>query len=226
MRIGVVIPDRGDRPKFLDNCLRMLRAQTLKPYIFMVISDPPANHMCDITKRYRAGYSKMSEIGMDIDVIAFIENDDWYSPKYLETMASAWDNHGRPDLFGTNYTIYYHLGVKGYFTMTHPDRSSAMNTFIKPGLNIKWPVDHEPFTDMHLWMNLKGITFKPEEIIAIGMKHGVGMCGGRNHKDRLNRFRFEDHDFRFLKGHLDNESFKFYSQIHENITDISQQRPA
>ena len=218
MRIGVIIPDRGDRPEFMKNCLRMVNGQTLKPFrVFPVgpLTIRPSDQ-CDITVRYCDGYNAMSLSYPKIDVISFMENDDWYSPEYLETMARAWHDHGRPDIFGVNYTIYYHLGERAYFTMTHPDRSSAMSTFIKPGLHIRWPVDNDPFTDMHLWQQLKGVTFNPGKLISIGMKHGIGMCGGRNHTTRLERYRMKDPDFKFLRQNLDEESFEFYSTIYEN----------
>lgn len=222
MRIGVIIPDRGDRPEFLKNCLRMMGAQTLRPDIVEVIAPPgvPVGNGRDITKRYRIGYDRLSG---RVDVIAFIENDDWYSPDYLRVMAGAWADMGRPAIFGTNYTVYYHLKIGAYFTMTHNTRSSAMSTMIKPGLNITWPVDHEPFTDMHLWSHVgqmdtirqRGAVFNPGKHICLGMKHGIGLCGGFNHAERLNRYRFPDHDQKFLRENLDEESFKFYSKFYE-----------
>jgi hypothetical protein len=224
MKIGVIIPDRNDRPKFLANCLRMMEAQTLKPKYVRIIDYPAINEHVDITPRYRTGYLYMS--AMDVDLIAFIENDDYYAPDYFETMVEAWKRFHKPSLFGTCYTIYYHLQLKRYFTMEHHQRASAMNTFIKPALNIKWPVDMEPFLDMHLWSGQSGITgdmsrvvFKPEKIISVGMKHAVGKTiGGGNHviDERVAR-RYATKDVNdeypqgFLKTVLDPESFNFYN---------------
>lgn len=215
MKIAILIPDRGDRPRFLENCLRMMNNQTLKPHAIHVVNFPPTDEQCDITKRYRLGYEELSKLE-GVDLIALIENDDWYSPDYLEYMADKWIRKGRPDIFGTNYTIYYHLKLRAWFTMTHYSRASAMNTFIKPRieamLNPKWwPVDQEPFTDLYLWSNLKGISIEPERHIAIGMKHGEGLTGGRMHTDKLHRFeKNQDPHFKFLRETLDWESFKFY----------------
>jgi hypothetical protein len=88
MRIGVIIPDRGDRPEFLANCLRMLKRQTVKPVGIALINFPPTSNEKDITTRYRVGYSKWS--ASSCDVIALIENDDYYAPTYLEKMYKAW----------------------------------------------------------------------------------------------------------------------------------------
>lgn len=218
MKIGVLIPDRGDRPQFLAHMYRMLSNQTLQPHQMELINDPPLSDKCDITFRYRIGYAKFS----DVDVIAFIENDDWYSPHYLEKMAHAWDAAGRPDLFGTDFTIYYHLKLRKWIQMDHLSRASAMNTMIKPGLtSIHWPVDHDPFTDMWLWMRQDNRITKrlwhPSTPIALGIKHGVGKTGGKYHGDELAKYSgprgHDDQDQSFLQSIVDEESFKFYSEF-------------
>jgi glycosyltransferase involved in cell wall biosynthesis len=213
MKIGIIIPHRGDRERFLTNCWRMIQRQTLKPFKIELVNDLPLNDDVDITWRYRMGYDRLRNIG--VDVIAFMENDDWYAPEYLETMAYEWRKHGRPDIFGTNYTIYYHIKLKKYFTMNHTTRASAMNTLIKPDLKIKWPIDKEPYTDSHLWIQLKhkGIVFKPEKHISIGIKHGDGLTGGHMHRTRM--YRYNNDDNGFLKETLDPESFEFYNNYFE-----------
>ena len=82
VRVGVLIPDRGDRPKFLAQCLAMMNRQTLRPVHIELVNDTAMSNAVDITWRYRLGYER---IGASVDVIAFIENDDWYHPQYLAT---------------------------------------------------------------------------------------------------------------------------------------------
>lgn len=213
MKVAVLIPDRGDRPKFLDNCLRMMKVQTLRPDIIELVNDIPRSDVCDITWRYRTGYDRLRN--KDIDVIALIENDDWYHPQYLEYMISQWRGYERirPDILGTDYTIYYHLKTRGYYTMYHDDRASAMNTLIRPDLNFDWCSDREPYTDMHLWKTLRGPVIHPSLDYSIGIKHGVGLCGGDMHKNRLHRFErgHLDPEYSFLKTTMDEPSYKFYS---------------
>jgi glycosyltransferase involved in cell wall biosynthesis len=217
MNIGIIIPDRNDRPELLENCLRMIENQTTRKYFLHVVNAPPLNSDCDITYRYRKGYEYFS--GKGIDCILFMENDDYYSPEYIEVMVNEWVKHGKPDLFGTAYTIYYHIGLLKWERMDHPQRASAMNTLIKPDLDIKWPVDHEPYTDIHLWtrQEFKGVTFKPEKPISVGMKHGSTLTGGSFHNDRLTRYRNIDYDFEYLQKLVDRESFNFYKSFHERI---------
>jgi len=216
IRIGIIIPDRNDRPKFLQNCLRMLRAQTVQPQMVEVVNDPtifkPTEK--DITWRYRLGYERLRDKGLD--VIFFIENDDYYAPNFIETMLKKWEANNRPDLFGTNYTVYYNLPWKKFVTLTHLRRSTMASTIIKPDMDFKWCVDTEPYTDSWLWSRskLKGVTVNPDSNIFIGIKHGIGLTGGGFHSDRqdyYDKHGWADADSSWLKNNMDLESFKFYT---------------
>jgi hypothetical protein len=215
MKIGLIIPDRGDRPEFLENCRRMMKWQTYNDIWIHIVDEKSKSDECDITARYKKGYDFFKNLGFDC--ILLIENDDWYSEDYIETMVKEWKKHGKPDIFGTGYTYYYHLGMLKVKKLDHPRRASAMNTLIKPDLNIIWPKDNDPYTDMHLWKQLKGVTFQPEQIISIGMKHNVGKTGGQYHSTKLERYQDNDKEMLFLKENLDTTSFNFYKSIHEKI---------
>jgi glycosyltransferase involved in cell wall biosynthesis len=230
VRVGVLIPDRGDRPKFLAQCLAMMNRQTLRPVRIEIVNDAPMSNAVDITWRYRLGYER---IGASVDVIAFIENDDWYHPQYLESMVQVWLKYGQPDMLGLDHTVYYHIRERAWFTMHHHTRSSAMNTLIKPTLNIEWPLDWDAYTDAWLWTRY---CFKPQyegtqnrdggaqwpsrgkAIITpngewcIGMKHGTGLCGGKNHTDNLHRYVHKDADGVWLRQVVGEEDAAFYLQ--------------
>lgn len=211
MKIGIIIPDRGDRPLFIKNCYRQLFRQTVwmeASAHIITVNDPPKTIDVDITARYREGYDRLRDRGLD--VIAFIENDDWYSIEYLKVMVSQWEKAGRPDLFGTNYTIYWHMRLKKYFTMRHYQSAHMMNTLIKPDLKFEWPLDQDPFTDQWLWNHIKSRrVWQPDHIISIGMKHGVGKCGGYTHVDKLHRYINDDNGW--LQNTIDAESFEFFN---------------
>lgn len=223
-RIAVLIPDRGDRTFFLHNCYRMMDRQTLLPVRMLIFNNPPRDEKIDLGWRYKIGYEMLSKD--NIDLIALIENDDFYHPEYLETMAHEWEERGRPMLLGIDYTIYYHLKLKKYFYFKHYSRSSAMCTVIRPNIpNIDWGPEHDPYTDMHLWTKVglvpgDRIIFHPDNPICIGMKgHGVGKTGGVFHDKDLERFDMEDviddQDGKFLEqtiGQVDAEGLQFYKQ--------------
>lgn len=208
-RIGIIIPDRNDRPDFLKNCLRMIQSQTMQADLISLVNDKPLNDDCDISRRYRIGYDRLKN--NNLDCILLMENDDWYCHDYIETMVNKWIELGKPQIIGTNYTIYYHIGINRHFTMNHKRRASAMNTLLIPDLDFEWCVDHEPYADLHLWKTLNGQTFEPHKVISIGIKHGVGLCGGRNHKCSWHRYVNDDQSLQFLKSHMDKESFEFYT---------------
>lgn len=219
IKLGIIIPDRGDRPLFLENCLRMIEAQTFKPTIIELINEPAKNTDCDITYRYRTGYDKLRNKGLDI--IALMENDDFYAPTYLETMVKEWVKRGRPQLLGTDYTIYYQIELFGYMTMHHMERSSAMSTLIKPDMDFKWCADTVAYTDMYLWdeSGLVGQVFHPDKHICIGIKHNVGLCGGYAHNPKkFYRFNERDNNKDFLRAHMDEKSFEFYANYFNQKT--------
>lgn len=209
MKIGVIIPDRNDRPEFLRQCFKMLANQTLQPNIIEVVNFEPTSNEVDITKRYRIGFERLKD---KVDVILFIENDDYYCPTYIEEMFTAWVNNGKPLLFGIGETIYYHLGLKAFSIIKHDKRASAMSTMVSTKLDIDFTKDNETFFDLHLWKNYNGVTFIPKEVINIGIKHGIGKCGGRGH---LLGFRYDnqDPDMSYLKSKVDSDSFNFYSSL-------------
>jgi hypothetical protein len=237
VKVAVLIPDRGDRPTFLAQCLKMMNRQTLRPMRIEIVNDAPMSNAVDITWRYRLGYERIctkydvrSTIE-NINLIAFIENDDWYHPQYLERMVEAWLKVGQPDMLGLDHTVYYHIAERAWFTMHHHTRSSAMNTLIKPNLDIEWPLDCDPYTDAWLWTrqcfvpqsicvngNMSPIYWPmpgkaiitPNAEWCVGIKHGTGLCGGKNHTDNLHRYVNKDADGAWLRQIVGEEDAGFY----------------
>lgn len=223
MKTGIIIPDRGDRPLFLEHCKYLLSKQTVQPDIIEWVTYPPESEAKDISQRYRRGYDLLRNKGLD--AILFMESDDYYAPSYIETMLKAWESAGKPELFGLMWTEYYHIKHFEHFTMRHEQRSSAMSTLIKPDLFVNWPPDSEPYCDSWLWMGpeprLKGQLFDPQEHICLGIKHGIGLTGGNMHVDRLAHYQKhgqKDLNKEFLKSVVDKKSFEFYSTFFSQDT--------
>jgi hypothetical protein len=166
----------------------MLARQTIQPDILEIVDYPPKSDQVDITERYHYGYDKLRNQWLDCVVI--MEVDDWYANNYLEAMVTAWQHEGCPDMFGTNYTTYYHLRLDRSLTFRHAFRSSMMSTLIKADLDLEWPLDDYPYTDLFLWMRSKNKkTFFPKGQICMGLKHGEGLTGGQFHIDKLKMFK-------------------------------------
>lgn len=209
MKVGVIIPDRRDRPELLDHCIKMIKTQTRKADIVNVINFVPTSNVPDLTKRVRLGFEWAKENGCDCVLI--MENDDYYSENYIESMVKGWIENDKPEIFGTDYTYYYHIFKRKFNKLVHPNRASLMNTLISCDALIKFPNDSEVYLDMVLWEQLKGKTFTPKEPIAIGIKHGIGLCGGNGHDKMV--YKNEDFSLDFLNRHVDEESFYFYLSL-------------
>lgn len=218
MKIGVLIPTRGDRPRLLEHALLQIDRQTLKPDHIEVVADAPQSNQKDITWRYRIGCERLFAKG--VDVVAFIEDDDYYSPEYLKLMTDAWEKNGKPDLFGIGETYYYHLGNKRWLHMRHPERASAMSTMTtKKVLDVQWPGNHESFLDIQLWRNVpnkKTTTFG--RIISLGIKgYGEGqLFGGIGHNKLWAMYKNLDADLSWLKQAVGSD-IEFYNKIVEGI---------
>lgn len=213
MKIAVLIPDRGDRPKLLKHCLHLISRQTIQPDIIELVNYAPESGYKDITQRYRRGYDLLRNKALDL--IFLWENDDFYSENYIETTLKAWIEAGKPAILGQRETIYYHIGIKKHFKMFHESRGAAMNTVIKPDLQFNWCPDSEPYTDQWLYTQLKYELWKAENPICIGIKHNVGLTGGQNHRTNMDRYKYDDHDLKYLSSIVDPESLEFYSTFFE-----------
>ena len=221
MLVAVVIPNRGDRPQFMENCLRMMEYQTRKADFVIEVSYPAKfGNIPDISARYKKGIA--TAIGFSADVILLIENDDYYAPNYIETMLREWQAHGKPDLFGIGESCYYHLGLKKCFFMEHTARACAMNTLIKANAEIVYPIDSDPYFDLYLWLHIANrhlikTTIKTPDKISLGIKHGVWLTGGEHHTTRMERYNFDDSDYKFLRSIInENDIFNFYTNVLKN----------
>ncbi len=214
MKIGVVIPTRGDRPKFLSQAKKLLHSQTKKPDEIYIVDFPPNEGVIDITKRYYIGITHLFQ-KLKCDLVIFWEDDDWYSNDYIETIYSNWIKHNKPDMIGFGKTIYYHLFTKKYLIIDHPTKASACCTAVSKNiLNYKFPDDSYPYLDSFLWkQSLNKIVLSVEKFRHIGFKHGIGMTGGGGHKINWEKYNNDDIDLKLLKNVLDSESFKFYIEF-------------
>lgn len=209
--------------------MRLINLQelpTLTSITAIVMGNPPVSDEKDITVRYRGGYDYFRD--KDVDVIFFLEDDDYYSPTYIETMLCEWQLAGKPELFGLTSTVYYHIGIRKHFIMNHTKRSSAMCTMIKPDLNFNWCADNEPYTDTHLWMSARHTEtgkeftraqFTPTSPICLGIKNfHAALTGGNMHNNRLDRYDTygkSDLNLEYLASVVDPVSLEFYKNFYK-----------
>lgn len=181
---ALIIPTRGDRPKFLAQCKKLISKQTLQPKNIIWMDYPAEGPAKDISQRYRRGVEQALKDRYEF--VVFWEDDDWYHPRYLEWLVGAWKKKSKPDFFGVGETYYYHHAIEGLNHMLHPGRTSMFCTIAKMPWKISWPKDSNPFLDMyiHKHANVVTINFPKDTVYAIGIKHGIGKTGGGGHNSK------------------------------------------
>jgi hypothetical protein len=219
MKIAVVVPTRGDRPEFITQCKKLIDRQTLKPDKVFFMDYPPESKAKDITQRIRRGVEKATKAGCDIAV--FWEDDDWYHPTYIEWLVSEWKKNKRAAIFGVGETYYYNIAAKGRLHMRHQGRTSTFCTMISLPFKGTWCNDDYPFLDMHLHKTgrVKTVNFN-QGIKAIGIKHGVGMCGGGGHYARFKWDMIDSPAENWFKSVMDDQ-YSFYDAMSKKIPSIS-----
>ena len=213
--IVCLIPTRGDRPVLLSRAIEMLAQQTLCPVNVIVIDDDPVDiNKKDITWRYRNGLERVMSQHPNVELILFIEDDDWYSEDYIKTFYDAWLQAGKPELFGIGETYYYHIGLRKIYHEKHVGRASAFCTGITPaGISkMNWPNDDYSYVDFEFWKQLNGLLFIPNKPVAVGIKgHKVGtFFGGSGHYDSWAGYKHDDQELTWISNIIDKPSIDFY----------------
>lgn len=208
MKIVAITPHQDKRREpFLNRLKYYMSRQTRRPDMWIVV-DHVTGMQYDLTARVRHGVQEAVKEGADL--ILIMEDDDWYAPEYIETMAAEWERNGRPEIIGIDSTRYYHIKTQGYTLLNHPARSSLMSTGIsrEGAARMVWPDDDFIFLDIPMWKHLNGHTFSAE--LAVGIKHGVGKTGGIGHRPDWKQYAM-DKDYSVLRKWIGDDA-DFYAQ--------------
>ncbi len=206
---ATITPTRGDRPKFLEFCKFQLGRMNTKPDASYFIDYKPKSSAVDLIPRIKKGIEKAKLDGFQYVMI--FEDDDFYRKDYFDNIESLFKDI---DFVGSQNTTYYNLRNRTYGEWHHPRHASLFLTGFKIQAldDFVWPEDNEPFLDISLWLHAvnKRKTIHWRETKAIGIKHGIGLCGGRGH---VQQNKYMDRELEWLKDHTDSESFDFYKSI-------------
>ncbi len=206
VNFSIIIPDRGDRKELTEHCLFQMERQTLQPDKIYHIDYKPLNGEMDLTQRVMSGIDRSERDG--IDKCFIIENDDYYPDDYFEKMQFDCD------MVGIEKTVYYNVRYRRIKFMNHTGRSSLFCTGFRISKikNFMFPLKS---LDLRLWLFAQNLKVKfVENVGAIGIKHGIGLCGGESH--RFNPNYIKDSQLYWLKGQVREESFEFYKSYYEN----------
>lgn len=215
MKFCVIIPDRNDRFQLTEFCLKQLDRMTLKPDRIFHMNNSPVGFGFDLVSRIYDGVEKAQVLGYDLCFV--IENDDYYPANYFEKFAPYFDKY---DFFGQEYSWYYNLRNLTYNKFDHQFRSSLFTTGFKISAlnNFDWPDDSKPFLDIDLWKYARHKKRLFTDTGAIGIKTGLGLCGGKGHQFVM---RSKDPEMKWLQANVDSESFEFYKLLSEKLTVIA-----
>jgi hypothetical protein len=213
VKFAVIIPDRRDRPEFTKNCLRQLERMTLKPDRVFHIDHPALGPGFDLIDRVRQGVSLAEQAGFDWCFI--IENDDYYPANYFERFANYTFDYS---FLGQDYSDYYNLKNLTQNRFQHDYRASLFTTGFRISAlnNFTWPENSKPFLDIELWKYARHKKRKFIDTGALGIKHGLGLCGGKGHQ--MNWPKNYDKDMNDLRKKVDAESFQFYKSMADKLT--------
>lgn len=175
------------------------------------INYAPTSGAYDIVDRISEGVLQASKEGFDWCFI--IENDDYYPFNYFDRFMPHLEKY---DFIGQDYSTYYNLGNTTYRTFNHEYRASLFTTAFRISAlnNFEWPVHDYPFLDLPLWKYARHKRRKFIETGALGIKHGVGLCGGKGH---IMRMKHQDEQLTYLKQHTDEIGFEFYRGMIEKL---------
>jgi hypothetical protein len=209
---AIITPDRGDRQALFDHCIKQMDRFTIQPIRRYIINHKPLSERFDLISRVRQGFNMAKADG--VDWVFIIESDDYYPANYFERFLPYLDKF---DFIGSEESNYYNLRNQTHNTFQHPYRSSLCNTAFRISAlhNFSWPTDHSPFLDIKLWQECaRHHRRKFIETGTVGIKHNLGLCGGKGHQMNM---RNKDFDLSWLRSRVDEQSFNFYKGMIEQF---------
>lgn len=112
MSYATVTPDRGDRPQFLEFCIKQLnKLNNGHPMNAYLMNDKPKNGEVDIVPRIRQGIEMAKRDGFTH--VYILESDDFYCADYLKTNLD-FDFFGYSDSterFGRKQLLKWSFGI-------------------------------------------------------------------------------------------------------------------
>jgi glycosyltransferase involved in cell wall biosynthesis len=226
MKISLITPT-GGRPLAFELCELWMSRQTLKPDEWIVVDDYEVPTKCTMGQKIirRTPFWKPGDMtlpknlieGLNAvtgDIILIIEDDDWYSPNYIENMVKKLEDY---DLVGEGLTRYYNVNNYRYMIHNNINHTSLCQTgFTKRVLKqVKCVAEfckREKFLDIKIWQHLlcKKLVFIANTW-AVGIKGLPGRPGiGYGHGDKMSML--DTSPFNYLNRMIGEENVNIYKQ--------------
>jgi hypothetical protein len=119
----------------------------------------------------------------NVSAIFIIEDDDYYSPNYLQAMV---DNLKQFDAIGETRTVYYNVSSRYYYENPNEHHASLFQTAFTPALiPLMESCYAEKFIDIKFWQGATNKNLFKANNLAVGMKGLAGRMGiGCGHQIR------------------------------------------
>jgi len=159
-----VITLTGDRNKVFEITRQHILAQTIQPDQWIIVDDgfePLPEKLikgADYIRREPKegeGFTLIQNMKLAVsqikgDIILFMEDDDYYAPKYIETYYNYLKEHV---LVGEGCARYYHVPAQRYARLSNKNRASLAQTgFRKELLDIfNSIISGDPYVDLRFW---------------------------------------------------------------------------
>lgn len=158
-----VITPTGDRPEALTLLRRWMAAQTMQPAQWLIIDDGKKQvghiHEAQVVRREPQPSDDPCTLGINLKTalplvehgkVLIMEDDDWYSPNYIETMAALLDEH---ELVGVTGTKCYHIQVPGFRPMGRFDHASLSQTGFRKSFipQVERAIPGDCQVDLRIW---------------------------------------------------------------------------
>lgn len=141
----------------------------------------------------------------NVDGVFVIEDDDYYSPRFIETTYKYLKTY---ELVGENRTIYYSLNSKGWIRNGNTQHSSLFQTaFRKSFIPTIEKCCNQKYIDIHAWRMARNKLLFNEQL-SIGIKGMKGRGGiGNGHRNDANYIK--DNSYNKLKSFV-GDDYKWY----------------
>ena len=203
--IITAITPTGDRPLAFALCKHWMEQQTVHPDQWLVIDDGKVplkpTTMMDYVRRSPKHNDPPHTLNINLSValphikgekIIIIEDDEYYAPTYIETMAKELDKH---EVAGIMKSKYYHLPTGGYMQIGNTTHASLAQTafrdsFLSDFRNLS-SKEKTMYLDMRIWKHVmptgRGFLLDDDKkSLYTGIKGLPGRKGiGQGHKPSI-----------------------------------------
>lgn len=195
-----LITPTGNRPLALSRCIYYMMRQTHQFNQWIIVDDGHENFPQTFPetsiKYIRSEFNKNKAKSLSgnlikacqhikYDKIFIIEDDDWYSPRYLEKSIERFSN-SQSRVIGEKFSVYYNVRSRSYRTCRNDKQSSLFQTAFRSDFLCKFKKYCEvnrrsAFIDKRIWNhcrenNIPYSLFNDEKL-SIGIKGLPGRNG-------------------------------------------------